>query len=275
MRELFKGAALLGALWVYRPTRDLIRRLRRRHPVRIFTFHRVRSEFQDGMTVAPDVFRAQLAYIARFHRIVSLDEALSVLRSGQSPVSALAVLTFDDGYRCVYDTARPIMDEAGVVGTAFITTDLVDTDRRFAHDADSPFRDTLSVMTWRQLSELAAQGWTIGAHTATHPNLARCDRTVLDRELRDPLRVLRERFGVSAPAFAYPFGGPDDITPEGIRIAQEAGYSVCLRDFDGENFPSGEFVLGRTELGGNHATLAWRARVHGIDFSRLGHRWRA
>jgi peptidoglycan/xylan/chitin deacetylase (PgdA/CDA1 family) len=162
-----------------------------------------------------------------------------------------------------------------MVGTAFVTTDLVDTDRRFEHDATSPFRDSLSVMTWSQLEDLAARGWTIGAHTATHPNLARCDRTRLDHELRDPVRVLRERIGVSDPALAYPFGGPDDITPEGIRLAREVGYSVCLRDFDGENFPSREFTLGRTELGGNHATLAWRARVHGIDLSRWGGRWRA
>jgi peptidoglycan/xylan/chitin deacetylase (PgdA/CDA1 family) len=275
IRNAVRVVALAIGVWIYRPLRDLARTVRRRHPVRIFTFHRVLSEFQDGMTVVPEIFREQVRYIRRFHDVVSLESALGALRAGTRLERPLAVLTFDDAYRCVYKQALPITEELGVVATCFATTDLVGTDRRFPHDAGNPFVATLDVMDWRELRSLRERGWTIGAHSATHANLARCEGEVLERELREPLTRLREELGLEDVALAYPFGGPSDITPEGIRRARELGYSVCLRDFDGENYPPPDFVLGRFEVGGKHTRLAWMGRAHGIDLSRWGQRWKS
>src|SRR5207302_11520440 len=102
-RGILRTIALLAWLGLYRPARDLVRSLRRRHPVRVFTFHRVTDLCRDAMTVAPDVFERQVAYVRRHHDIVSLDHALEVLRSGTRLDRPLAVLAFDDGYRSVWD----------------------------------------------------------------------------------------------------------------------------------------------------------------------------
>lgn len=264
-----KIVAVAASLAVVRPLRDLWRTLRGTHPVRVFTFHRVTDLCRDGMTVPPDVFERQLAYLCRRHEVVGLDAALRLLASGARLRRPAAALTFDDGYRSVYDAAWPLMQRLGVPGTCFVSTGLVATTRRFEHDAASPVREHLGVMDWDQLAVLRDAGWQVGGHTASHARLAHCDEAALHAELDEPVRALRGRLGVTAPALAYPFGGPEDITPDGIRVARDAGYRACFSDYGGENFGGDDlFALRRIELGGDHDTLAWRAAVHGIDLRR-------
>jgi folate-dependent phosphoribosylglycinamide formyltransferase PurN len=81
-RRLSKAAAMSASLYLYRPLRDVVRSLRRRHPVRVFTFHRVTWLCRDGMTVDPAAFRRQVAYIARHHDIVSLERDVALIREG-------------------------------------------------------------------------------------------------------------------------------------------------------------------------------------------------
>jgi peptidoglycan/xylan/chitin deacetylase (PgdA/CDA1 family) len=267
-RRLIKLSFLLAALAVYRPLRDALRTLRRRHPVRVFTFHRVTDVCRDGMTVHPRVFRRQLEYLRRFHQVVGVEEALGMLKVATRLSRPVAVITFDDGYKSVVEGAKPAMDALGLKGCCFVTTDLVGTDRRFPHDLGSPVLEHLGVMDWGQLLTLLDCGWSVGGHSASHARFSECDRETLERELRTSLSTLRERLGLRSVTMAYPFGGPDDITPEALHLVAECGFAACFSDYDGEAFPPADpYRLGRTELGGNHETLAWKARVHGIDLS--------
>lgn len=275
-RQLAKSAALLAATWIYRPLRDLSRTVRRRHPVRIFTFHRVTTLCRDGMTVAPDVFRRQIAYVAAHHDVVALERGIELVRSGARLSRAAAVITFDDGYRSVCRTARPIMDALGVPGCCFISTGLVGTDRRFAHDADSIVAPWLDVMDWTELQSLQAARWSMGAHTDNHARLSACRGDELRHEIEQPRRALRERLGVADPVLAYPFGLATDISDEALEVARAAGHTVILDDYSGEN-PTGTaaLVLGRIELGGDHETLAWKSHSHGLNIGRWRGLWKS
>jgi peptidoglycan/xylan/chitin deacetylase (PgdA/CDA1 family) len=270
--QVVKSLAALVILTVIAPARNLLRTLLRRHPVRLFTFHRVSSLCRDGMTVSPDVFRQQLRYIARTHRLVPLGTCLDMARSGAKLVRPVAAITFDDGYRSVYVNAFPIMKREGTVAACFVSTDLVGTSQRFAHDASLPVVDLLEIMDWKELETLRAAGWEIGGHTATHKRLSQCDEAVLTEELLRPLAQLEQRLGIERPTMAYPFGGRGDMTATAVDLARRAGYSACLSDFGGENYPQCDlFDLKRIELGGDHPTLAWKTRVHGLDVG--GVRW--
>lgn len=260
----FAALLLLGAARV----RDLVRTATRRHPVRIFTFHRVSDLCRDGMTVSPHVFERQVAEIRKHHDVISLDAALRLLSGGARLRRPVAVLTFDDGYRSVFTHAFPILERFGETATCFVSTGLVSTAERFAHDETNAVRPYVPVMRWHQLRALAAAGWGIGGHTVSHPRLSQCDPVTLDRELREPLGILREQLDVRSPAFAYPFGGAGDITAAGRRHVVALGYSACLDDAGGENSAaSNPFQLHRIELGGDHGELAWRSRVFGMDLS--------
>ena len=73
------------------------------------------------------VFRGQVEEIARYYNPVSMDAVLKFVRGeADLPRRAVAV-TFDDGYRDNYEIAAPILEQAGVPGTFYITVDCVET----------------------------------------------------------------------------------------------------------------------------------------------------
>lgn len=271
IRTALKSAAATVLIWFVRPVRDLIRTMRRQHPVRVFTFHRLARDWRDGMTVDPAVFARQVSYVKRYHTVVSLGEALRLLADGARLKHPLAVLTFDDAYQSVYREALPIMNAEGVVGCCFVTTGIVETAGRFEHDRAIEREDLWRVMTWEELAELHRRGWDIGGHSHTHPRLSAISMERLREELATPLRLLRERLDIATPiSMAVPFGGAGDITSEGRNEVSDAGYSACCSDYGGENVPPGNrFDIKRIELGGNHPTLAWKARSHGLDLAHF------
>ena len=259
----------------YRPVRDLVRTALGRHPVRIFTFHRVTNLCRDGMTVAPEVFHEQIAYLRKHHTVVDLDSALDQLSPGAVIRKPVAAITFDDGYRSVNTGARPSMTELGVTGTCFVCTATTGTDKRYSHDETSVVRDRLDVMSWSELQSLVRSGWKIGGHTATHQRMSSLGTAQFEREVAEPVTVLHERLGVARPAMAYPFGGENDCTPEGVLAVKAAGYSALLSDYGGENHPGDDpFTLKRIDLGGDHDAAMWKAAAHGLNLSGFRRRLR-
>jgi peptidoglycan/xylan/chitin deacetylase (PgdA/CDA1 family) len=265
------GKLAFARCWlaVVRPLRDLIRTALGRHPVRLFTLHRVTWLCRDGMTVAPSVFRHQVEYLRRHHDVVDLDRALALLDNGARLRRPVAVITFDDGYASVRRSAFPIMSSVGAVGSCFVCPDIVDANDRFEHDESSAVREWLSVMDWHAITELRKAGWHIGSHTATHARLSTLSGPPLLRELHESRVALHRRLGATPIALAYPFGGRGDITPEAVEAARSCGYAALLSDFGGENAPGADrFALRRTDIGGDHDTVMWQSMVHGLDLRR-------
>lgn len=75
-----------------------------------------------------EVFRAQLRFIARAFRIVSLEQLLATETTGRDSRPKLA-LTFDDGLRNNLTVVYPILREFRVAATFFVCPGLVETGR--------------------------------------------------------------------------------------------------------------------------------------------------
>jgi methionyl-tRNA formyltransferase/peptidoglycan/xylan/chitin deacetylase (PgdA/CDA1 family) len=273
-RRTAKESAMAFALYVVRPLRDRIRKARRQHPVRVFTFHRITTLCRDGMTVSPAVFREQVEYVARHHDIVTLERGVELIRSGARLSRPAAVLTFDDAYRSVFTAARPVLADVGAPGCCFVSTALAGTDRRFAHDESNVVRPYLDVMSWAELETLKGEGWSFGPHTATHARLSECRGEQLVAEIEQPRRELQQRLQIDAAVLAYPFGRATDISDEALDVARRAGHTTVFSNFGGENSTGTQaFVLNRVDIGGDHDELAWKNAVHGIDLGRWRDLW--
>lgn len=83
----------------------------------------------------------------------SLSSEHQITEKGNSP---LVLMHFDDGYSGVYENAFPLMQEYGYLGTIFMPTNFIDRPKH---------------MHLEELKEMEAQGWEIGSHTKTHPDL--------------------------------------------------------------------------------------------------------
>lgn len=264
------GATVL-ALGVVRPLRDTWRTVVSRQPVRVFNYHRVTELCRDGMTVSPRAFRAQVAYIRRTHDVVPLARALELLDSGARLRRPVAVFTFDDAYLSVREHAAPILREHGVVATVYVSSALAGTARRFDHDADNPVRAHLSCMDWAQLRELCAAGWSVGSHTANHVRLSACTGADLERELREPFEAFAAHDLRTERTLAYPFGQPSDISGEAIALAEATQHRMVFADHGGDNAtgPRATRLRHRIDVGGNHPTLSWKAKVRGVPLDSV------
>ncbi len=82
-----------------------------------------------GIVHSRNVFREQMQLLARQYHPIGLDQVKSFVRGeGQLPDRAV-VVTFDDGYADNCEIAAPILNEAGVPATFYVTVECVEKRR--------------------------------------------------------------------------------------------------------------------------------------------------
>jgi peptidoglycan/xylan/chitin deacetylase (PgdA/CDA1 family) len=85
------------------------------------------------------------------------------------------------------------------------------------------------MMTDRQVEELRAAGMTIGAHTVTHPILAKLDDATARHEIAESKRYLEALLDERVTLFAYPNGKPvQDYNAAHAAMARELGFEAAL-----------------------------------------------
>jgi len=82
-----------------------------------------------SLVIPEDVFRAQMAYLSSFCRVLPVREALEELNGEFKTEKPLVSVTFDDGYYDNFTIAAPLLEEFGIRGTFFITTGFIESGR--------------------------------------------------------------------------------------------------------------------------------------------------
>lgn len=191
----------------------------------ILTFHAI----EDGP--APDSFPPDLFArgMARLHgegyRTIELLDLVECLQTGAPFPERAFVLTFDDGYRSVYERAAPVLARYGWTATVFLVTG----ERRTGAGSDRlPEMSGRPMLSWREVDEMGKAGLSFGAHTLTHPDLTRLSPGRAEDEVAGSKASIEERLGAPVRAFAYPFGRYDATTREIVRRHFECACSDRL-----------------------------------------------
>ncbi|MBN9450358.1 MAG: polysaccharide deacetylase family protein [Bosea sp.] len=126
-------------------------------------------------------------------------------------------------------------------------------------------------LPWETLRALSgAPGVTIGAHTLTHPMLAKHDADVARREIAESRQRLEDELGIPIRHFAYPVGDPGSAGPRDFALAAQAGFESAVTTRAGHLFPehAGHLhALPRVSLNGLHQNeAALRALLSGLPF---------
>jgi len=177
----------------------------------ILTFHDLDNR-PAVISFPPDVFRAGfVALQEKGYRTLDLIEANSRLRSGEQIPEKSLVLTFDDGFRGVYENAFPTLRRLGMTATVFLSV---------CRQCSSGFAGRLpslegrSMLSWEEIREMHSSGITFGAHTLTHPDLTSMASDKVEEELLGSKRIIEDALGVEVTTFAYPFGRYDERVRE-------------------------------------------------------------
>jgi peptidoglycan/xylan/chitin deacetylase (PgdA/CDA1 family) len=107
--------------------------------------------------------------------------------------------------------------------------------RRAGIDAEALVRKLC--LGWDELQTLAKDpAVTIGAHTVSHPMLAKHDAATVHRELQDSKRLIEERLGRPVKHLAYPVGDPTSAGPREFEAARRAGFVTAVTTRPGHVF---------------------------------------
>lgn len=109
-------------------------------------------------------------------------------------------LTCDDAL----ESTLRMADIIAAPATLFVVTDFVGKSNCWhGQPAWVPMENCLN---WAQIRELAQRGWTIGAHSCTHPDFYKLDRIRIQNEIERSKKTIEDRLGQACDFFAYPYG---------------------------------------------------------------------
>jgi len=93
-----------------------------------------------------DQFKKDIDTFLRSYNLLTLDDLLEALRRGRSFPRRAFLLTFDDGFRELYDVVAPVLLQKGLSATFFITTACLDNIDMAYHNKISLVLEHLSRM---------------------------------------------------------------------------------------------------------------------------------
>lgn len=177
----------------------------------VLTFHSIDDQ-SSVISFSPRLLRDGLARLKEhgYHTIDLMEAVGMVQRRGMFPERCF-VITFDDGYRNAYSEAFPVLQQAGMLATVFLTVGETLTSGLTRLPSQSG-RDMLS---WDEIREMHASGSIrFGAHTLTHPDLTRLPDRRVESEVRDSKSIIEDALGAPVVCFAYPYGRYDGRSRE-------------------------------------------------------------
>lgn len=206
-------------------------RRKKNFPV-VILYHHLVADRPHRFGVPTAYFLRQVNYLQRHYRLVSLSEAVELVRKGGVAVPTVAI-TFDDGYAHNFVNLRAVTEPTGVPIAYFISTAHISNGREFAHDGwfNEP---GFPPNTWEQVEYLKHCGYEIGSHTRSHADCGSTDLEFLRSEIVGSGQDIQKRLGASAH-FSFPFGMPQNISPEAVEIACRS-YENVFSAYGGGNF---------------------------------------
>jgi peptidoglycan/xylan/chitin deacetylase (PgdA/CDA1 family) len=127
------------------------------------------------------------------------------------------------------------------------------------------------IMTRAELGDLLNDPLaSLGAHTMTHPNLARVCVERLGEEMRQSADAISKYQGRPVTTFSYPYGGKNAVSARETQAASDQGFSVAVTTQPGVltnkslNAPT---ALNRVPLNGYYQRPNYvRALISGLPF---------
>jgi peptidoglycan/xylan/chitin deacetylase (PgdA/CDA1 family) len=217
----------------------------------LLIYHRVGGGTPDERDLPTPEFEAQVSTLAD-RDVVPLDTALDRLDAGDE--SPAIVLTFDDGFAEVYRTAWPLLRDAGLPFTLYVTTAYLDGTM---HWPGSTSRHPGPALTWRQLEELAGHPLvTIGNHTHTHARPDRLSAEELDR----CSELLEQRLGIIPRHYCFTWGVP---VPEAMPLLDQRFRSAATGRVGRNGADADRLQLHRVPVRGSDPLPFFRAKLRG------------
>ncbi len=181
---------------------------------------------KSAMQVSARAFGEQMAYLSQNgYQVIPFSRLSEFLDGTRSIPPKSVVITIDDGYKSVYETAFPILRKYGFPATLFLYTDFVGGG---------------AALSWSQIREMQDSGLVdMESHSRTHSSLVRKQdeslaeyKTRISEEISVPEQVVKQRMNRQLQHYAYPFGDTSALVVDSL---QARSYSLAATVQRGSN----------------------------------------
>jgi len=191
----------------------------------ILGYHRVVEDFaaaahteMPSLLISRDMFERHIDWVGRQFRFASLDEIGERVASGNPFTEPVAAITFDDGYRDVFDHAYPVLKRKGIPAAMFVVTNLVGRASWLHHDRlyrlmakafavwDDPRRQLLGLLSDLRLPaahRLSARAATEDAMTMVSTLVPELSHAQVDQVLEGLEAAVGNGFGPAPRALSW------------------------------------------------------------------------
>jgi peptidoglycan/xylan/chitin deacetylase (PgdA/CDA1 family) len=187
----------------------------------ILTYHSIDSS-GSPISVAPAAFLRHIDWLASGRVQVATIPELLTMRDDRDAVA----LTFDDGFENFETVAAPLLLRHRLPATVFVVSGYVGRTNAWGHGRGAAL-PRVRLMDWRAVRRIAAAGFTVGAHTATHANLAGLPPEAVEREVTRSIAAI-QAVVVRPALFAYPYGA---VSAAATSIVAAAFDAACTTEF--------------------------------------------
>ena len=181
---------------------------------------------KSAMQVSERTFEKQMAYLsANGFQVIPFSRLSGFLDGSQSIPPKSVVISIDDGYKSVYQTAFPILKKYSYPATLFLYTDFVGGG---------------AALNWSQIREMQDSGLiNVESHSRTHSSLVRRQNESLadyqariSDEIVAPELLIKQRMNKGLKHYAYPFGDTSALVVDSL---QERSYRLAATVQRGSN----------------------------------------
>ena len=185
----------------------------------VFVYHDiVEDESQieyDYMQTTTDTFKSQIeGLIKEGYHYICYNDLVQYKEGNKKLYKKSCVLTFDDGYKDVYENAYPIIKDLNIPLTMFVITDYMGTD---------------DYMTWEEAKDIQQSGLgLISSHSLQHNDFSKLSVEETVQNVNDSYKAIEENLGSQIlKVFTYPCGIYNE---EQLSALENQGYIINLTD---------------------------------------------
>ncbi|MFW6210971.1 MAG: polysaccharide deacetylase family protein [bacterium] len=190
--------------------------------------HRIIRGYGDIYAISPEKFEKHLEYFRDNENVISMSRYLDWLDGkGDIPDRSL-IITIDDGYRCTYTKAAPLLEKYSMPAVFYLYNDFLPGGK--------------NALTRSMIRGLVERGFEIGSHSASHPVMTSHrqrrkfggKKTLFDekeyidfliKETMGSKEYLEKYLGVPVRTFSYPYGA---YCGEVISFVKESGFEAAF-----------------------------------------------
>jgi peptidoglycan/xylan/chitin deacetylase (PgdA/CDA1 family) len=174
--------------------------------------------------ITVDAFRQQMEWLAaEGFQTITISQLLNGFEKKQT--GKYCVITFDDGYQSIYRYAMPLLKQYGFCATLYLTTAAVgqnDFSNTSIHSNTLPLND--KPLTWKEIKEMQANGWSIEAHSVTHSDINTLNAEQIKFEVAESRKIIEQQLKQPVLHYAFPFG---KYNAPSLKVVRDAGYQTA------------------------------------------------